>query len=185
MSIRNTTTRWGGIAKLLHWLIVALIITQYLLFRLEKDLPVGSEKIRLLGLHKSFGITILMLAIVRLLWRWLNPTPSLPDTLKPYERLLARLSHATLYVLLFALPLTGWTMSSARNFTVSWFNLFQLPNLVAADRSLYHFLHETHETLFNILVAVAVLHVLAALKHHFILKDSVLLRMLPFSRTPS
>ena len=183
MPIRNTTARWGAVSQTLHWAIVALIITQFVLINLELDLPLGAAKLALLAKHKSVGITILMLAVVRLMWRWLNPSPLLPDTLKPYERVIAHVSHTSLYVLMFAMPLTGWTMSSARNFPVSWFNLFQLPDLVAPNRELYRFLHETHETLAWILVAVASLHVLGALKHHFILKDDVLRRMLPFTRT--
>ena len=184
MPLRNTTLRWGSLAQLFHWLVVALIITQFVLISLAEDVPLGGEKIALILRHKSVGITILMLAVLRLTWRWLNPTPALPHTLKPYERFLARFTHAALYVLIFAIPLSGWTMSSARNFTVSWFGLFELPNLVGQDKALYDALHETHEILATALIVVAVLHVLAALKHHFVLKDDVLRRMLPFTRTP-
>lgn len=183
MPLRNTTTRWGSLAQLFHWLVVALVITQFVLISLASKLPLGSEKIALIVRHKSVGITILALAALRLLWRWLNPTPELPATLKPYERFLARFTHAALYVALFAMPLSGWMMSSARNFPVSWFGLFQLPDLVAPDRGLYDTLHETHETLAIALIVIATLHVLAAFKHHFFLKDDVLRRMLPFTRT--
>jgi cytochrome b561 len=184
MPIRNTTTRWGSISQALHWVIVALIVSQFVIISIAESLPLGGEKIALIARHKSIGITILMLAVVRLVWRWLNPaSPLLPNTLKPYERTIANVSHTTLYVLMFAMPLTGWTMSSARNFPVSWFTLFQLPDLVGPNRRLYDILHDTHETLAWVLVAVAALHVLGALKHHFILKDDVLRRMLPFTRT--
>jgi cytochrome b561 len=183
MALRNTIARWGIVAQTFHWLVVALILTQFILITLAERAQLG-ERITLLARHKSVGITILMLAALRLLWRWLNTTPQLPTTLKPYERGLARLTHAALYFLLFAMPLTGWMMSSARNFPVSWFNLFQLPDLVAPNRPLYELFHETHERLAWALVAVAALHVLAALKHHFILKDDVLRRMLPFNRLP-
>jgi len=185
MPIRNTTVRWGSVAKAFHWVVVALIVTQFVLIKIAQNLPSGGEKIEFYARHKSVGITILMLAVLRLLWRWLNPAvPALPDTLKPYERGLARFSHFALYTLLFAMPLTGWTMSSARNFPVSWFNLLQLPDLVPASKPLYGLLHETHETLAWVLVAVAALHVVGALKHHFVYKDDVLRRMLPFTRTP-
>src|SRR5215475_6144957 len=184
MAVRNTEHRWGALAQLFHWLIVVLVIVQVTLASLADELPPSAKKLALLARHKSVGITILMLVILRLLWRSLNLTPLLPGTLKPYERFLARFTHAALYVLLFAMPLTGWMMSSARSFPVSWFNLFQLPDLVAPNRALYQFLHETHENLAWALVAVATLHVLAALKHHFFLKDDVLRRMLPFTRTP-
>jgi cytochrome b561 len=184
MSIRNTTVRWGSIAQSFHWIIVALIITQFVLINLA-DTPVSSERFAMIVRHKSVGITILMLAIARLLWRQLNPTPLLPNTLKPYERRLAHFSHFALYTLLFVMPLSGWMMSSARNYRVSWFDLVPLPNLVPVSKPLYNFLHEAHEWLAWTLVAVAALHVLAALKHHFFLKDDVLRRMLPFTRTPS
>ena len=184
MALRNTTSRWGIVAQFLHWVIVLLIITQFVLANMADNLPLGMAKLAMLARHKSVGITILMLATVRLVWRWLNPTPALPDTMQPYERWLARFTHAALYVLLFAMPLSGWMMSSARNFPVSWFNLFQLPDLVRPSESLYEALHETHEILAMTLVLVTVLHVLGALKHHFILRDDVLRRMLPFTKTP-
>lgn len=185
MSLRNTTARWGALSQLLHWAIVVLIIMQYLLIETAHNLPrTSGMRLEMLARHKSFGITVLMLAIVRLLWRAVNPTPLLPNTLKPYERWLANGAHLALYGLIFALPLTGWMMSSARNFPVSWFGLWQLPDLIAPSKPLYSLLHETHETLFWVLVGVAALHVLAALKHHFLLKDDVLRRMLPFTRTP-
>lgn len=183
MPIRNTTARWGAIAQTFHWVIVVLIITQFVLISIEGNLPLGLQKLIWLARHKSVGITILGLAILRLIWRWLNPTPELPDTLKPYERVLAKVTHVGLYVLLFIMPLTGWMMSSARNFPVSWFNLVQLPDLVGPDRALYDTLHTTHAVLAWLLVGVAVLHVLAALKHHFVLKDDTLRRMLPFTRS--
>lgn len=183
MQLQNTLTGWGTISKTFHWLIVGLIIVQYTLAEIAEDLPLGLEKFRTLALHKSFGITILTLAVLRLAWRWMNPTPELPNTLKPYERVLARFTHFALYLLLFAQPITGWMMSSAANFPVSYFGWFTLPNLLAPDKELQHLLHEVHENLFRILVALAVLHVAAALKHHFWLKDDVLKRMLPFGRS--
>jgi cytochrome b561 len=183
MQLRNTTARWGSVAQFLHWLIVALIITQVLL-ALSAERLHGIAKLAMLARHKSVGITILMLAVVRLVWRLVNPTPPLPTTLKPYERLLANFTHAALYLLIFAMPITGWIMTSARGFPASWFNLFQLPDLVAKNRALYETMQETHEALAWTLGAVASLHLLAALKHHFVLKDTVLRRMLPFTKVP-
>jgi cytochrome b561 len=184
MTLRNTSHRWGVLSQLFHWLIVVLIIVQVTLASLADDLPAGAKKLALLARHKSVGITILMLVILRLLWRSLNPTPLLPVTLKPYERFLARCTHALLYLLLFAMPLSGWMMSSARGFPVSWFGFFTLPDLVPKNKSLYLALLTTHEMLALTLAAVVTLHVAAALKHHFVLRDDVLRRMLPFT-TPS
>ena len=181
MAIRNTTQRWGAVAQLLHWLIVALVITQFTLAMLFDDLPPSAHKLALLARHKSVGITILMLAALRLAWRWANPTPPLPDTLKPWERSAARFNHVLLYVLLFAVPVAGWTMSSARGFPVSWFGLFTLPDLVPKNKALYELLVTTHGILAWTLGVVAIIHMLAALKHHFVLKDDVLRRMLPLT----
>jgi cytochrome b561 len=181
MTLRNTPRRWGAIAQLLHWLIVLFIVAQFTLATLFEQLPAGAKKLTLLSRHKSIGITILILAVVRLAWRWSNPTPTLPDTLKPYERTLARLTHALLYVLLFAVPLSGWLMSSARGFPVSWFGFLQLPDLVPKNKVLYEALVTTHGILAWTLGIVATVHLVAALKHHFVLKDDVLRRMLPSS----
>ena len=181
MTIRNTRQRWGAVAQLLHWLIVVLIITQFTLATLFDDLPPGARKLGLLARHKSVGITILMLAIVRLAWRSTNPTPPLPDTLRPWERVVARFTHVLLYALLFAVPLAGWTMSSARGFPVSWFGIFTLPDLVPKNKTLYEVLLTTHGILAWTLGVVAIIHLLAALKHHFVHKDDVLRRMLPFT----
>jgi cytochrome b561 len=182
MSIRNTPTRWGHIAQFLHWLIVILIIIQVILANIAEDLPIGPKKIEVYAWHKSVGITVLSLAILRLLWRWANPTPELPSTLKPYERMLAKVTHFGLYLLLFAQPLTGWMMTSARGFPVSWFGFWQLPDFVPKNQALYNAMKETHDTLALALYVIVFLHVVAALKHHFFLKDDVLRRMLPFTK---
>ena len=184
MSIRNTPARWGHVTQFLHWLIVALIIVQVVLANIAEDLPIGPKKIGVYAWHKSFGITILLLAILRLLWRWANPTPLLPGTLKPYERVLAHVTHVGLYVLLFAQPLTGWMMTSARGFPVSWFGFLQLPDFVPKDHALYEAMKNTHDSLALALYAIVFLHIAAALKHHFLLKDDVLRRMLPFTKKP-
>jgi cytochrome b561 len=182
MALRNTTRRWGVLAQTFHWVIVALIIAQVTLAEMADDLPNGLRKLTLLARHKSVGITILGLVILRLAWRWLNEHPPLPENLKRYEQALARFTHVALYVLLFAVPLTGWMMSSARGFPVSWFGFFQLPDLVPKSRPLYDALMITHHTLAWTLIAVIALHVAGALKHHFWHKDDVLRRMLPFTR---
>jgi cytochrome b561 len=183
MQLRNTTAQWGSVAQFLHWLIVVLIVIQVALALAAEEMH-GVAKLATLARHKSVGITILMLAVIRVLWRLSGPTPPLPSTLKPYERFLAHFTHIALYVLIFAMPLSGWIMTSARGFPASWFSLFQLPDLVAKNRPLYEAMQETHEALAWTLGAVATLHALAALKHHFVLKDNILRRMLPFTKVP-
>jgi cytochrome b561 len=180
MTFRNTTRSWGTLSKAFHWIIVLLIVNQWLIGNRADALPNGLEKLQALAWHKSFGMTILMLAVLRLAWRLMNPVPDLSAETKPWERVLAKLSHVLLYALIFAIPLTGWMMSSARNFPVSWFKLFQFPDLVAPAEATFRQMQHLHHLLFNVLVGVALLHIAGALKHHFIDKNDVLKRMLPF-----
>jgi cytochrome b561 len=181
MTFRNTNQSWGSLSKALHWLIVILIINQWVIAERAEELK-GLAKLQTLGWHKSFGMTILMLAIVRLVWRWMNPVPDLTAETKPWERVLAKVSHFLLYALIFAMPLTGWMMSSARNFPVSWFKQFQFPDLVAPSDRTFQLMNDLHHLLFSVLVTVALLHIAGALKHHFIDRNDVLKRMLPFGR---
>jgi cytochrome b561 len=174
-----STERYGAVAQLLHWIVAALIVTQFVLANLAEDLPLGAAKFAMLARHKSVGMTILMLAILRLLWRIGHAPPPLPAAMPQYERRLARITHVLLYALLFAMPLSGWLMSSAKNFPVSWFGLFAWPNLIAPDPVKFDFFKELHEVLATTLFAVALLHIAAALKHHFYDKNEVLRRMLP------
>jgi cytochrome b561 len=176
-------TRYSAVAQGLHWAIAALIVVQFTLAWSADDLPLGARKLALLARHKSFGMTILMLAVLRLLWRLFNRPPELPPGMTNIERQLARATHGLFYVFLFIMPLTGWMMSSAKNYSVSWFNLFAWPDLIAPDEQAFNLLKAAHDTLSWLLFAVAVLHILAALKHHFWNKDDVLKRMLPFNKS--
>src|SRR5277367_5796518 len=183
MPNQSSPTRYSAVAQTFHWVIAALIVTQFVLANLEDDLPIGAHKLALLARHKSFGMTILMLAILRLLWRLKNPPPELPDGMAPLEKLLARATHIAFYVLLFVMPLTGWMMSSAKNYSVSWFGLFTWPNLIAPNERAFDLLRSTHDLLSFALLAIAILHILAAFKHHFWNKDDVLIRMVPFTKS--
>jgi len=183
MPTTRPPARYTGVAQSLHWIIAALIVTQFALAWTADDLPLGLHKLALLARHKSFGMTILMLAIARVLWRLANPPPDLPSAMTPIERMLARATHLAFYVLLFAMPLTGWLMSSAKAYSVSWFGLFTWPDLIAKNATAFEALKTTHDYLSYLLLAIVVLHVLAALKHHFWNKDDVLVRMLPFTKS--
>jgi cytochrome b561/polyisoprenoid-binding protein YceI len=183
LQLKNSADRWGGVAKLFHWVVVILIVTQFVLANKAESLPLGMAKLGMLARHKSVGITILGIALLRLLWRFANRnSPPLPPNLRAHERILAYLTHHGLYLLLFALPLTGWAMSSAKNYPVSWFGIGgALPNLVAPDEALFETLRTTHGVLAGVLFWLAVLHIGAALWHHFVRKDTILKRMLPFA----
>jgi cytochrome b561 len=178
MQIKNDSTRYGAVAQLFHWAIVALIIIQFFLANKAANLPIGPAKIATLATHKSFGMTIFGLAVLRLIWRWFNPVPSLPAGPR-WQQHAAHISHWLLYGLILVTPIVGWLSSSARNFPVSWFGLITLPDFVEPNKEVYDFLNSTHEALAFTLLCVALIHAAAALKHHFIDRDNVLRRMLP------
>jgi cytochrome b561 len=179
MQLKNDVSRYGAIAQLFHWTIVVLIVTQFVLAEKAEDLPRGAAKLATLAQHKSVGITILGLALLRLGWRWLNPVPPLPASTPRWQHLAAHGSHFLLYALLLIMPVLGWFMSSARNFPVSWFGIFTLPDFIEPSEGAFKFFRAAHVTLSKVLFAVALLHIAAALKHHFIDRDDILRRMLP------
>jgi cytochrome b561 len=183
MTNQSSPPRYTAVAQAFHWIIAALIVTQFTLAWLADDLPLGAHKLALLARHKSFGMTVLMLALLRLIWRLFNRPPELPAAMSGTEKLLARATHVAFYVLLFAMPLSGWLMSSAKNYSVSWFGRFTWPDLVTPNERAFDVLRSTHDTLSWLLFGLAILHILAALKHHFWHKDDVLLRMLPFTKS--
>lgn len=182
MTIRNSTVRWGSASQSLHWLIVALMCLQVALALIFKQLPRGPMLHALIGYHRSIGITIFSLAVIRLFWRWANPVPALPTTLKPYERVLARFTHAALYVVLFAMPLDGWIGSWAHGTPVRWFDVLTVPAPVGKNPSLSNVMWDIHYALAMSLGVIVTVHIAGALKHHFFLKDDVLRRMLPGSQ---
>ena len=175
--------RYTSTAQALHWLIALLIVVQFVLARMAAPLPLGARKLALLAEHKSFGMTVLLLVVVRFAWRLKNVPPSLPANMHTVERFLARFTHVSFYVLLIAMPLSGWLMSSAKNYSVSWFGAFSWPNLIGPSETAFGFFKTLHHLLSDALFAIASLHILAALKHHFWNKDDVLARMLPDFRT--
>src|SRR3954463_11380274 len=178
MQLKNTLTRYGALAQLFHWAIVVLIITQFVL-ALRADGLSPIKKIGILGTHKSIGITILVLAVLRLTGRLSNPAPPLPPRTPRWLGFGAHASHFLLYALLFITPVLGWLMSSARAFSVSWFGLFTLPDFIEPNKATFERLRDWHEVMAWSLATIAVIHLAAALKHHFFDRDDVLRRMLP------
>ncbi|MFT5611911.1 MAG: cytochrome b561/polyisoprenoid-binding protein YceI [Arenicella sp.] len=172
--------QYSQISQLLHWSMAGLIIGQFILAKLAERAELNDAVVQQLGLlanHKSIGMTILMLAMMRLLWRLLNPPPALPKSMPVWQLSASAWTHRLMYVLLFFIPVSGWLMSSATAYSVSWFNLFAFPDLVAADKGLAGILREAHEISTKLLFIIVVFHVLAAFKHHYIDKDEILLRM--------
>ncbi|QID17983.1 cytochrome b [Nitrogeniibacter mangrovi] len=171
--------RYTRTAIALHWLIAVGIGATFVLGLYMHDLPLSPTKLKLYSWHKWAGVTLFALAAFRLGWRLTHPAPALPDTMPPRLRQAAHVAHGLLYALMFAIPIVGWLMSSAKGFQTVWFGVLPLPDLLDKNKALGDALAEVHETLAFILLGLVVVHAAAALKHHFIDRDTVLSRMLP------
>jgi cytochrome b561 len=182
MPLRNTPETWGTVHKTLHWLIALAVVGLLCVGWYMDEMPNSPDKIKVYALHKSFGITVLALMLVRLAWRWGNPRPALPSTMKGWERRLAGVVHGGIYAALLAMPLSGWLFNSASNFPLKWFGLFSIPALAGPDRDLKLLAEDVHWALSWVIVTLVALHVAGALKHHFVDRDDVLKRMLPGRR---
>jgi cytochrome b561 len=176
--LRDTPESWGSLTRFLHWGMAVLILAELALGWTAKLWRLSPTKLDLFVWHKSIGILLLGLALLRLLWRLANPTPVLPAGMPRWEQRAARTSHATLYFLMFAMPLSGWVAHSAANIPLKLFWLVPLPDIVAPDKALAELAKGVHLALFLLFVAVLTLHVAAALYHHFRRRDTVLARML-------
>ena len=191
----TASVRYNTVAMLLHWLIAALILTNISVAWYFDELK-GLAKIPPLQLHKSIGITVLILSVLRLAWRLINPPPKMPDTVKGWERFLAVAVHVLFYVVMIGLPLSGWFMVSAsrliHTYPITLFGLFEWPAIgplttlpPAQMRETRETLEEIHELLGKLAYALIVLHVGAALTHQFIRRDAINARMIPFLKAPA
>ena len=171
------TTTYTPVAKSLHWLMAVLILGLLALGIYMHELPLSPQKLTLYSWHKWAGVTVFLLVWVRLLWRVMHRPPALPASMAPLMRLAAHAGHGVLYLLMVAIPLSGWLMSSAKGFQTVWFGVLPIPDLVGRDKALGDLLQEVHEALNVLLMLTLAGHVAAALWHHFILKDDTLRRM--------
>lgn len=179
-----TPARYTSPAVILHWLIALLIFVGFPLGVYMHDLPLSPGKLQLYSYHKWIGITVLLLVGLRLAWRVTHAPPPLPGGIVGWERAASHAVHGLLYLLMIAIPLSGWLMSSAKGFQTVWFGVLPLPDLLGKDKALGELLETVHKT-FNFTMAGLVLaHAGAALKHHLIDRDDVLARMLPMLKKP-
>jgi cytochrome b561 len=176
MTVR--ATRYTGTAIALHWLAACLIVCGFAIGLWMTGLAFGPLKLKWYAYHKWIGISVFLLAALRLAWRWRHPAP--PEVPMPqWQRRAAAATHILLYALMFLIPLSGWTYSSATGVSVVYLDLFALPDLVARDKGLAAVLKAVHGTLNSTLLALVCVHAGAALKHHLVDGDGVLARMLP------
>ena len=190
----NSTVRYGAVAMTLHWLLAVMILFMaglgFFMTRLDET---DERMFPLFQLHKSIGLTILILSVVRLAWRFANPIPALPQGMGAWERFAARGTHVLFYVLMIGVPLMGWATVSSAPLAVPtmWFGLFEWPhipflaNLPRAEKRMIEApLAVTHSLLALGMLGLVALHVAAALKHQFRDRDDVLKRMLPWTKLP-
>lgn len=180
MTTAMAPARYTATAIALHWLAAALIVCNFTLGLSMVDLPLSRQKLVWFFWHKSIGITVFLLTCLRLAWRAGHRPPSAPP-MAEWQRRAAALSHAALYVLLVLIPVSGWLYSSATGVQVVYLGLVPLPDLVPKDKALAAVLRACHVTLNFTLLGLVCVHAVAALRHHFVDRDTVLWRMLPFA----
>ncbi len=170
------------VAITLHWAIAALVLlnlaTGFLHNGIEERFGVSA-----MWIHKSVGLTVLVLTLARLGWRLLHPAPPLPQSVARWQRSCSGIAHVLLYALMFAVPITGWLRSSASGYPLRWFELVDIPKFAVSRGSVEaRIASEAHDLLGWALVALVALHVVAALYHHLVLRDEVMRRMLPIGQ---
>jgi cytochrome b561 len=168
--------RYSPVAIGFHWLLALALFVAFPLGLYMSELPFSPEKLQLYSWHKWLGISILALAVLRVLWRLAHTPPALPE-LARWEKRASAVAHGLLYALIVAAPLSGWLMSSAKGFQTVWFGVLPLPDLVGKDAALGEWLEEAHEILNFVMAGLVLLHVAAALKHHFVERHPFLQRM--------
>ncbi len=181
MNLPARTPRYTATAMALHWLLAVAIVGAFGMGLYMSDLPLSPTRLKLFNWHKWAGVTILALSALRLLWR-LGHRPPADLPMPAWQARAAHAVHFLLYLAFFAVPLSGWAYSSAAGFPIVWFGVLPLPDFVPVDKPLAHQLKELHELLAWGLALLVLAHVAAALKHHLIDKDGLLLRMMPARR---
>jgi len=168
---------YNRIARAFHWSIAVLIIGLLVVGFYMEGMEPAPFKYKVYGWHKALGITVLVLAVLRIVWRQFSPRPQSLSHYKQWEKILSKTIHAVLYVAMIGMPLSGWVMSSAGGYPVSFFGLFDVPSIVSKDKELSRLANELHGIFGYAIVGVVVLHIFGALKHHIIDKDATLSRM--------
>ncbi|MBT2745112.1 MULTISPECIES: cytochrome b [unclassified Lysobacter] len=182
MTLKNTADRWGAVSQLLHWLIMLLIAAIAVIGLTMVDMSNGLPKIKTYALHKSLGLTLLTLVVLRLLWRMYAGAPKPVDGTPHWQERIASLTHWVLYALMFALPISGWVFNSSSGYPLQYFGLFNLPKIAQRSEDLAQLSRNVHEYGFWLLLALVLAHAAAAFYHHLFQNDATLTRMLPGGR---
>ena len=166
---------------MLHWIVAGFILIQFTVGLYAASLPLSLARLQWLSTHKSLGMSLLVLIVLRAIWRWGNPPPPLPESMPQREQLAARLMHGALYIVPLLAILAGWLYASATGLSVNWFGLVLVPDLIAKNAQIAPLLKTVHQVLVALLALLVLAHVAAALRHAFVLKDGLLQRMWSFN----
>jgi cytochrome b561 len=175
----NSKEAYGILAQVLHWCVAIFVLIQIALGLYAASLPLSLARLQWLATHKSIGLSLLVLVLLRALWRWRDPPPALPDAMPLWEQRAALLMHAGLYIVPVLAIVAGWLHASATGLSVNWFGLVLIPDLIAKNTGLAPLLKGLHQGLVGLLVLLLIGHIGAALRHALVLHDTVLQRMLP------
>jgi cytochrome b561 len=173
-------TRYTRTAVALHWLMALLLIGLFGVGIYMSDLPLSPQKLKIYSWHKWAGITAFLLVAIRLAWRAGHRPPALPAGMPAWQKTASHALHHLMYLLMVAIPVSGWLMSSAKGFQTVYFGVLPLPNLLSKNKELGELLATVHASLNFTMAALVVAHIGAAVKHHLLDRDDVLARMLPF-----
>jgi cytochrome b561 len=176
--IRNTASNWGSVSRWFHWILGIAIIGMIAYGWWMNHFPARADRFFYRSIHADIGYLVLLLTVLRLVWRGVNPTPALPADTPRWSQILARVSHGLLYLVTILVAMLGWAHSGARTPNYSdWFGLFQVPQITSPDKVAAGAYEERHIFFAYVLLALIVLHVAAAAWHHLGKRDRVLLRM--------
>jgi len=176
--IGNTALTWGNVSRWFHWLLGAAIIGMIAYGWWMNHFPARADRLFYRSIHADFGYLLLLLMVIRLIWRSVNPIPELPGDMARWQRIAARATHWALYLVTLLVAMLGWAMAGARAPDYSsWFGLFNVPQFTTPDKAAANAYEERHILFAYVLLALIVLHVAAAAWHHFIKRDGVTMRM--------
>jgi cytochrome b561 len=177
--IRNTTASWGSVSRWFHWILGAAIIGMIAYGWWMNHIPARADRLFYRSIHADIGYVILLATVIRLIWRSVNPTPALPAGTSRWQRIAASISHWALYIVTIMVAMLGWAHSGAHKPDYAdWFGLFRVPQITSPDKVAADAYEARHVLFAYVLLALVVLHIAAALWHHFIKRDHVVVRMI-------
>ena len=176
--IRNTSSNWGSVSRWFHWILGIAIIGMLAFGWWMNHIPARPDRLFYRSIHADIGYVVLLLMVAYLVWRLINPKPALPSGTPRWQRISAQISHSALFLVTIMVAMLGWAHSGAHKPDyASWFGLFRVPQITSPDKATADAYEDRHIFFAYVLLALIVIHVAAALWHHFVKRDRVTARM--------